>query len=683
MLTRALATASPVEDVQFSLQALRVGNQLYSFSVAVLDNAGGNVVTMLLQDTRAYTLGGPGSGADLVAPEQTPAGPQDFTGALFTTTGGPGAPSVTLRAAFDADNLYLLAAWTDATGTESTDKDQWTFDGSGWTRSGDEDRLAFMWNINATDWTGTDGCLLLCHTGESPGDGGRMRTNAPGETVDVWHWKAHRTNPVGFSDDKFFVHDNPTGNVATRRGDIGAAAATSNIESSAPAFGAQDDPGAQASYLFDCPPSSERAVTFSPAGFTANDSIPGIVLRAPWGSRAEVRAQGAFSAGAWTVMLTRALVTARPAQDVQFDVAALRSGARVYLFSVAVLDDAGGNPGTMAPQDATSYALGGVGSGANLVALRQTPTQPADFQGPVLATAGGAQVPPVRLRAAFDSRNLYILASWEDAGGSASLGKDRWTFDGTGWSRSGNEDRVMLMWNINISASDWAGCSTLCHVGESPGAGGRMRTNLAGETADIWHWKAARSNPVGFADDKHLVFDTPNGGQKTRLGDAGRAAAVDNVDSSGQRPQYQAAADPGAGRSFLFLLPQGGYSSVSIATLLGGPPPGGGIPPPPGGGSVTFAAEVEPILAGNCACHRNGNRSGGLSLDTFNDVLAGGSSNATNPAVVPVDGAGSLIYQKVSMDTPPVGNRMPLGGPFLSPQDQQTIRDWIDQGANP
>jgi len=116
------------------------------------------------------------------------------------------------------------------------------------------------------------------------------------------------------------------------------------------------------------------------------------------------------------------------------------------------------------------------------------------------------------------------------------------------------------------------------------------------------------------------------------------------------------------------------------------PPPAGGggggpPPPPPPGATVTFTADVERIVVASCACHRNGNRSGGFDQDTFESVLRGGNSNATNPEVIPGNGAGSLMYQKVSMNSPPVGSRMPLGGPFISPEDQQTIKDWIDQGA--
>ena len=49
--------------------------------------------------------------------------------------------------------------------------------------------------------------------------------------------------------------------------------------------------------------------------------------------------------------------------------------------------------------------------------------------------------------------------------------------------------------------------------------------------------------------------------------------------------------------------------------------------------------------------------------------------------VVPGDSASSLLFQKVSSDSPPVGARMPLGGAALSRSDIDLIANWIDQGA--
>jgi hypothetical protein len=49
--------------------------------------------------------------------------------------------------------------------------------------------------------------------------------------------------------------------------------------------------------------------------------------------------------------------------------------------------------------------------------------------------------------------------------------------------------------------------------------------------------------------------------------------------------------------------------------------------------------------------------------------------------VLPGDSGRSFVYDKISQPAPLCGQRMPLDGPMLEPEEQQTIKDWIDQGA--
>ena len=60
---------------------------------------------------------------------------------------------------------------------------------------------------------------------------------------------------------------------------------------------------------------------------------------------------------------------------------------------------------------------------------------------------------------------------------------------------------------------------------------GKMRTNNG--LVDVWHWKAARGNGVGFADDKH--WDTED-----RQSDPGVKAYVDNKTADGSKPAFMA-----------------------------------------------------------------------------------------------------------------------------------------------
>jgi len=557
ILTRSQTTTWPTQDVQFDLSSQA---NLYDFSVAILNNEGGNPGTMELQDSEGYTLGNETSLADLKAsPVTTPPSEEaDFVGpALVTDPDGSVAPA-TLKAAYDSKNVYIFAKWTDAGGSASLAKDRWTFDGSNWSQSGNEDRIALMFNINASDW---GGCGVYCHVGESPGDGGRMRTNNPGQTLDMWHWKAARSNPMQAADDKYVIYDDPAGGLKTRKGDDGSAVDSANKNGIGPKFVAENDPGANATFLVELLMGSKRAVPFDTnAGWLAGDTIPGNVLSPAWSSRSEIKAAGSFEAAGdvWRVILSRAHFTNTLSQDVQFD---LSSPTNLYDFSVAIFNNEGGNPETMAPQDDDGYTLGNETSLADLKASPVTtpPTEEADFTGPALVTDPGGSVAPATLKAAYDSKSLYIFAKWTDAGGSASLAKDRWTFNGSSWSQAGNEDRIAIMFNVN--ATDWAGCGVYCHVGESPGDGGRMRTNNPGETVDMWHWKAARSNPMQVADDKYVIYDDPAGGLNTRKGDDGDAVDSKN-DDGGSLPELQAVNDPGADATFLIDMPAGAERAV-------------------------------------------------------------------------------------------------------------------------
>lgn len=108
-----------------------------------------------------------------------------------------------------------------------------------------------------------------------------------------------------------------------------------------------------------------------------------------------------------------------------------------------------------------------------------------------------------------------------------------------------------------------------------------------------------------------------------------------------------------------------------------------------GGGGTFFTREVQPIFTANCAfagCHGGGAPTLGMDLT---DGRARASTVDVDSAEVselkrvkPGDSANSFLYQKISQDPPSVGDRMPLGG-ALSAAQIETIRRWIDEGANP
>ena len=92
---------------------------------------------------------------------------------------------------------------------------------------------------------------------------------------------------------------------------------------------------------------------------------------------------------------------------------------------------------------------------------------------------------------------------------------------------------------------------------------------------------------------------------------------------------------------------------------------------------VSYSDQVQPIFNNNCAgssCHIGGSASG-LRLGNYSQLMQGGNSG---PVVVSGDPDGSIIVGRLEGTITP---QMPFGEQPLSPAQIQTIRDWIEQGA--
>jgi len=199
----------------------------------------------------------------------------------------------------------------------------WTYNAADktWKQSGNEDRVYFLFNINATDFDG--GCAVYCHIGNSNWDisEDKMGTNNPGEIVDVWHWKAARTNPKDHADDKHWV-DLTQGKeityegekkVTTRLADSGSGFYSDNKAAGLPKYMHKDGPGANVDFLFEA-----DAVAFdSNANWSDGDTIPGYVLKDGADSRADVIAVAMYANGTWVVEFHRSLIIDNP-DDFKF-----------------------------------------------------------------------------------------------------------------------------------------------------------------------------------------------------------------------------------------------------------------------------------------------------------------------------------------------------------------------------
>ncbi len=96
---------------------------------------------------------------------------------------------------------------------------------------------------------------------------------------------------------------------------------------------------------------------------------------------------------------------------------------------------------------------------------------------------------------------------------------------------------------------------------------------------------------------------------------------------------------------------------------------------------VSFDREVRPILSDNCfSCHgpdEQGRRDG-LRLD-IEDGFLGDRGRFGAAVIVPGSAADSLLFQRISADD--ARARMPQGDDALSDAEIETIRLWIDHGA--
>lgn len=190
-----------------------------------------------------------------------------------------------------------------------------------------------------------------------------------GVFLDLWQWRAHRSNPVGYADNGYVLH--------SRLDSSGRAMSTLN----------QHAASQRPAYMFDVEQvghhalrweqltqraydqddayflTENTAVAFdSEHAWQEGDVLPYYLLQTPNGPRAAIRAQGRYADGHWRVTLSRTLASPNP-----LDSKALQSGG---LYHVAFAVHHGG-VGARFHHVSLPYSLG-LGVDADIVA---TPAQ--------------------------------------------------------------------------------------------------------------------------------------------------------------------------------------------------------------------------------------------------------------------------------------------------------------------
>ena len=136
---------------------------------------------------------------------------------------GVKSTEVTIKSLHDRFYVYFMVSWDDP--TKSEERFPWVkqTDGS-WKQSSNkdstghentyyEDKFGMYWNINAEGFE-KKGCAVSCHLTEDGMNNGFKDTSAgrkytkEGQTIDMWHWKGVRTNPLGLADDQFVDYPN-------------------------------------------------------------------------------------------------------------------------------------------------------------------------------------------------------------------------------------------------------------------------------------------------------------------------------------------------------------------------------------------------------------------------------------------------------------------------------------------
>ena len=128
----------------------------------------------------------------------------------------------------------------------------------------------------------------------------------------------------------------------------------------------------------------------------------------------------------------------------------------------------------------------------------------------------------------------------------------------------------------------------------------------------------------------------------------------------------------GASNSEVIVLAQGdlkiGKDAMDIKDFTFTPPAGAKKEEKPAADSITYP-QVESILKANCLpCHSSGNRKAGLSVESYEGVMA---------KVVASNAANSGLFRSVSGP----GASMPKGRAPLSKADVDTLEGWINAGA--
>jgi len=290
-----------------------------------------------------------------------------------------GVSSVSVRAGFDEDQLYLLLQWSAPARHDVHLPWSWDPTAARWRsdRGRMEDAAYLSFAIGATaPRHATLGCATACHVASAPSlivapqptptpwpppgylASFTCRTGSAGERLDTWAWRAASTAPYGLADDGHIESTGPAGDrcyatdgltcsrACTSKDALGQSIYPCSRGTAAPnqvggqpfakaagAAGEGDftlnppylfkqlvdpEPGWDPRYLAwpPPPPVGTPPVPLAPPTDPGTFTLPGFVLHRPSPHRDDVHARATWADGTWTLELARRRVTG-DADDVQ------------------------------------------------------------------------------------------------------------------------------------------------------------------------------------------------------------------------------------------------------------------------------------------------------------------------------------------------------------------------------
>jgi len=232
-----------------------------------------------------------------------------------------GRTDVSLKALHDGRELFLLAEWDDP--EKDSQCTPWKRTEDGWERqitdANDEnvyfeDQFALAFPVHPDRQFQRLGCTYCCHIDSDRVYGSKF----PDSMIDVWHWKAARTDPVGQADDKYWTTADLSAEDVRQHGDPNDGGGYSDnvaLGGRFPIF-LPDGPAAVVDGAILEPLARKYTLTAAEK-IKPGDMVPGIIASVAEGDRGHISCQSRYEGGRWQLYMRRKLDTGSP-YDIAF-----------------------------------------------------------------------------------------------------------------------------------------------------------------------------------------------------------------------------------------------------------------------------------------------------------------------------------------------------------------------------